>query len=136
MSTETKYPSCSPEIWGGVECTVNRVGNVFRDQLEDAGHYQRGNDLEKIAALGFKKMRYPVLWEKHQPGPDGRIDWRRVSHELDTLRSKGITPIAGLLHHGSGPAHTSLLDDDFPEKLAGYAAKVATNFPGWNIIRL
>ncbi|MBA4168405.1 MAG: family 1 glycosylhydrolase [Chitinophagaceae bacterium] len=126
---ETKSQSCSPELWGGVECTINRVGDVFRDQLEDVGYYQRETDLEKIAALGFKKLRYPVLWEKHQPGLDGKIDWQHVSRELGALRVKGIMPIAGLLHHGSGPKHTNLLDPDFPAKLADYAGKVAAQFP-------
>jgi dTDP-4-dehydrorhamnose reductase len=45
------------------------------------------------------------------------------------MRSLGIRPIAGLLHHGSGPAGTSLLDPDFPEKFARYAGAVARRYP-------
>ena len=41
------------------------------------------------------------------------------------LRELGIGPIVGLLHHGSGPRYTSLLDPDFPEKFASYAGGVA-----------
>ena len=26
------------ELWGGVECTVNRVGNGYSDQLTVSGH--------------------------------------------------------------------------------------------------
>jgi dTDP-4-dehydrorhamnose reductase len=33
------------------------------------------------------------------------------------------------MHHGSGPRFTSLLDPQFPEKLAGYAATVAERYP-------
>jgi len=40
------------------------------------------------------------------------------------LRELGIRPIVGLLHHGSGPRHTSLVDLDFPEKLTEFARAV------------
>src|SRR5438270_4848230 len=45
------------------------------------------------------------------------------------MNEAGITPIAGLVHHGSGPAYTNFFDDTFALGLAGYAEKVATNFP-------
>jgi beta-glucosidase/6-phospho-beta-glucosidase/beta-galactosidase len=45
------------------------------------------------------------------------------------MRRTGIRPIAGLLHHGSGPTHTSLLDPEFPRKLAAYAGAVAQRYP-------
>ena len=54
------------QIWGGVECTINRVGNQYFDQLEYSGHYHRSEtDLELIASLGIKMLRYPVLWETY-----------------------------------------------------------------------
>jgi dTDP-4-dehydrorhamnose reductase len=56
-----------PEIWGGIECTINRVNNRFFDQLKYSQHYSRETDIELLADLGIKKIRYPVLWEKHQP---------------------------------------------------------------------
>ena len=40
-----------------------------------------------------------------------------------------ITPIVGLVHHGSGPRYTDLLDSCFPEKLAEHARAVATRYP-------
>jgi len=79
--------------------------------------------------LGIKTLRYPVLWEHHQPLIDTEIDWAWIEKQLSTLSGHGITPIAGLLHHGSGPAFTNLLDDNFPQLLASYAKKVATKFP-------
>ena len=45
------------------------------------------------------------------------------------MRDLGITPIAGLVHHGSGPRHTSLLDPKFPYELSRYAALVAWRYP-------
>lgn len=49
--------------------------------------------------------------------------------QLEMIRQHNIKPIAGLLHHGSGPAYTDLLDDDFPYLLASYALDVAIRFP-------
>jgi dTDP-4-dehydrorhamnose reductase len=129
MSTGTKYPYCKPEVWGGIECTINRIGDVFRDQLHYSGHYLRTDDIEKFAALGIKKIRYPILWEYHQPHPDTKIDWQWAAQQLNSIQQNNIMPVAGLLHHGSGPAFTHLLDKKFPEKLAAYAAKVAQRFP-------
>jgi dTDP-4-dehydrorhamnose reductase len=132
MSTDKKLQqanSSNPEVWGGIECTINRINDTYLDQLEYANHYKRENDLSLIVGLGIKTLRYPVLWERHQPAPDTEIDWSWTEKQLSTLAGYGIKPIAGLLHHGSGPAYTNLLDEKFPEKLASYAEKVATKFP-------
>ncbi|HUR35144.1 MAG TPA: family 1 glycosylhydrolase [Vicinamibacterales bacterium] len=116
------------ESWGGVECTLNRVGDRSFDQLAWSGHDRRDDDLERFAALGITAIRYPVLWERLAPdGTDG-IDWRWTDRRLATLRALGIRPIIGLVHHGSGPASTSLLDPAFPERLANYARAVAERY--------
>lgn len=132
MSMEIKYPCYRPEIWGGIECTINRVEDTFRDQLREANHYARPNDLKQIATLGIKKLRYPVLWEYHQPAENGKIDWTEIAARLECIRNHGIDPVAGLLHHGSGPVYTRLDDPDFPAKLAKYALLVAEKFPWLN----
>jgi dTDP-4-dehydrorhamnose reductase len=119
----------NPEIWGGVECTINRVKKDFFDQLEYTGHYHRDTDIDAIAGLGIKKIRYPVLWEKHQPAIDATIDWGWTNKQLTGWKEKGIDVIAGLLHHGSGPAFTNLSDPNFPFLLAQYAKRVAEQFP-------
>ncbi|HYK55755.1 MAG TPA: glycoside hydrolase, partial [Flavisolibacter sp.] len=119
----------NPEIWGGVECTINRVKKDFFDQLEYSGHYNRDTDIDAIAGLGIKKIRYPVLWEKHQPAIDTTIDWSWTKKQLTGWKEKGIDVIAGLLHHGSGPAFTNLSDPNFPFLLAQYARQVAEQFP-------
>src|SRR5690242_12931398 len=131
-SMDIKYQHCRPEIWGGLECTVNRVNNTFRDQLEATGHYSRSGDIEAISALGIRKLRYPVLWENHLPGNDGVIHWEKTEERLNAIRLNGMEPIAGLLHHGSGPVFTNLLEKNFPDLLAAYALKVAKQFPWIN----
>ncbi|MFL5811250.1 MAG: family 1 glycosylhydrolase, partial [Flavisolibacter sp.] len=126
---EKFHNRCNLKLWGGIECTINRVNDDFLDQLKYAKHYDRENDLQLIADLGIKTLRYPVLWEYHQPEENQEIDWSWSEKQLEFLRSKNIDPIAGLLHHGSGPAFTNLLDEAFPEKFAAYAKAVATKFP-------
>ena len=116
-------------MWIGIECTVNRVGDRWFDQLARSGHDRRLDDLDRIAALGAKAVRYPVLWERTAPGALADADWRFADARLPRLRELGVEPIVGLVHHGSGPAHTHLLDPWFPELLAAYAGAVAARFP-------
>lgn len=120
---------CKPEVWGGIECTINRIGDQWLDQFEMSGHYNRTEDLERVAALGIKTLRYPILWERHQPEENVPINFCWIEGQLKKLRTLGIKPIAGLLHHGSGPGFTNLLDKNFPTRFAAYAKEVATKFP-------
>jgi dTDP-4-dehydrorhamnose reductase len=116
------------EIWGGIECTVNRVGNRFHSQLEFSGHDKRDDDLDAIAALGIRTLRYPILWELTDPGAPAAANWDWPERRLRRLRQLGITPIVGLVHHGSGPPHTGLLEEEFARRLARFAEKVARRF--------
>lgn len=116
-------------MWAGIECTVNRVGDRYFDQLVRSGHHARLSDLDLIAQLGVRTVRYPVLWERHAPRGLADADWSWADERLGRLRDLGIEPIVGLVYHGSGPAHTSLLDERFPEQLAAYARAVAERYP-------
>jgi dTDP-4-dehydrorhamnose reductase len=117
------------EIWGGLECTINRVKDSYHDQFEFGGHYTRENDMDLIASLGVKKLRFPVIWEKHQAIKNGPIDWTFTDNKLTRLKELNIDPIAGLVHHGSGPLHVNFFDGSFEEGLAEYAKAVAQRFP-------
>jgi dTDP-4-dehydrorhamnose reductase len=117
------------EVWAGIECTVNRVGDQTFDQIERSGHHHRDGDLDLIASLGVTTVRYPVIWERTAPGLLADADWRWPDARLLELRELGIRVIAGLVHHGSGPASTSLVDEAFPEYLASYAGAVAARYP-------
>jgi dTDP-4-dehydrorhamnose reductase len=129
MSTVKNLQRFKPELWGGLECTINRIGDNFRDQLVYTGHYHRPDDIARFAALGITAMRYPLLWERHQPEPDCNIDWTWAQDQLDLMKQYKILPIAGLVHHGSGPRFTGLLDEHFSAKLASYAHSLAVRFP-------
>jgi dTDP-4-dehydrorhamnose reductase len=128
-TTSTNSQSRPLELWGGLECTVNRVRDEYFSQLDRNGHASRADDIARFAALGIRAIRYPILWERTAPDGLERADWSWADERLAALRAAGVTPIAGLVHHGSGPRHTSLLDPAFPEQLAQYAGAVAARFP-------
>jgi dTDP-4-dehydrorhamnose reductase len=117
------------ELWGGHECTVNRVHDVYRDQTILSGHQDRLSDLALFAELGIKALRYPVVWERVAPNAPTERDWRWTDERLGEIRRLGMRPIAGLLHHGSGPAYTSLVSDDFVSLFADYAGAAAERYP-------
>jgi dTDP-4-dehydrorhamnose reductase len=129
MMSLTPHTASKPELWAGVECTVNRVGDRFHDQLERSGHARRIEDVELLAWLGVRAVRYPVLWERTAPGALSEADWRWPDERLGRLRELNIRPLVGLVHHGSGPRHTSLTDTEFPTKLSAYARAVAERYP-------
>ena len=117
------------EVWAGVESTHHRLGDRFYDQLEWNGHATRLTDLDRFAELGIRAMRYPVLWERTAPDGLASADWSWPDERLQRLRTLGIQPIVGLVHHGSGPRHTSLVDPAFPEGVASFARAVAERYP-------
>jgi dTDP-4-dehydrorhamnose reductase len=117
------------ELWGGLECTVNRVQDTYFHQLDRNGHAGRADDIERFASLGIRAIRYPVIWERTAPDGVDKADWTWSDERLTALRDAGVAPIAGLIHHGSGPRHTSLVDPKFAEQLAEYAGAVAARYP-------
>jgi dTDP-4-dehydrorhamnose reductase len=117
------------ELWAGAECTVNRVGEHFRDQLRENGHHDRFEDIDLLPGLGISALRFPLLWERVAPRQGGEPDWAWSDARLSRLRELGIRPIAGLVHHGGGPRHTNLLDNGFAAGLAAFARAAAEHYP-------
>jgi beta-glucosidase/6-phospho-beta-glucosidase/beta-galactosidase len=127
MPPDTAHPR-PLEVWGGIECSVVRVGDDWRDQVHETGHHVRaGRDIELTASLGLRTLRYPLLWERSPPNRVGGWGWH--DRQMAALQTHGIDAVAGLIHHGSGPPGTSLLDPSFPEKLAAHAAQAAERYP-------
>lgn len=127
--TEDRRGTPPLELWGGAECTIVRLNDEYRDQTEETGHRHRRGDIDLIAGLGLTTVRFPILWESVAPERPDRLDFAWTDDRLAMLRERGIKVIGGLLHHGSGPTHTDLLDPDFPKKLADYAGRVAERYP-------
>lgn len=115
------------DLWGGIECTVNRVGDTVFDQLAMSGHDERIDDPDRIAALGIRTVRYPANWERI--APKGVCEWRWQDARMERLAALGIEPVLHLLHHGSGPSGTSLIDPEFPDQFARFAGEVAGRYP-------
>src|SRR4051794_6481281 len=114
------------EIWGGVECSVVQTPTGPYDQLDRTGHAQRLEDLDRFAALGLRRLRFPLLWERHGSDP---IDWSWADDRMQRLRDLGIKPIVGLLHHGCGPLSGGFLHPEFVTGLAEFAHAVAERYP-------
>jgi dTDP-4-dehydrorhamnose reductase len=133
IKNQSKNQDRDVELWAGLEATVNRVGDQYFDQTIRNGHETRIQDLDLLADLGIRTLRYPVLWERTAPNGIGKANWTWADERLGRLRELGIQPIAGLVHHGSGPLHTSLIDPNFAPGLAEYARAVAERYPWVNL---
>jgi beta-glucosidase/6-phospho-beta-glucosidase/beta-galactosidase len=117
------------ELWGGIECTIRRVGNSYSNQLISSGHHARIDDLDRFAELGISRLRYPILWEQVAPESLDCPDWTWTDARMARLRELGIEPIVTLLHHGSGPHYTALHQRNFVPGLARFARMVAERYP-------
>jgi dTDP-4-dehydrorhamnose reductase len=117
------------EMWGGVECTVNRVGDRYFDQIARTCHMLHLDDLDRFADLGLKALRVPVLWDHVQPERNAPPNWRWADRALERLRARDVRPIIGLLHHGFGPHWIDARDPEFAEEFARYARMVAERYP-------
>lgn len=129
MDLSKTAPGDRIALWVGPEPTVNRVGQLYMDQLEATGFAQRPDDLDRLASLGAARVRFPLLWERTAPARPDLLDWVWSDVRMQRLRDLGLRPIVGLVHHGSGPRYTNLLDPSFATGLAAYAARVAERYP-------
>jgi dTDP-4-dehydrorhamnose reductase len=116
------------EVWAGPECSWLQVGEWACDQLALTGHAERFGDLDLLADLGVRAVRYPVLWGRSDE-PGEATDWAWAERRLGRLDELGIRPIVGLLHHGFGPAGLDPLDRAWPAAFGRYAAEVARRYP-------
>ncbi len=116
-------------VAGGIECSVVRVADGWRDQLDETGHRRRAGDLRLLADAGLRALRYPILWEHVSPQAAEQCEWDWHDARLAELRALGVRVLAGLVHHGSGPAYTDLLAPGFAAGLAVHAGNAARRYP-------
>ena len=84
--TPEKAQASPPELWGGVECTIVRVGDEYRDQTAETGHDIRRDDIDRIADLGVTTVRYPILWESVAPESTEDCDFAWTDERLAEIR--------------------------------------------------
>jgi dTDP-4-dehydrorhamnose reductase len=54
------------QVWGGIECTINRIGNDFLDQLDYVDYYTKSY-IDEFVDLKITKLRFPICGKNHQP---------------------------------------------------------------------
>lgn len=101
------------------------------DEYELIGHYDRWEeDIELMASLGVKVVRYGIPWYRVNPSPDS-WDWTWADYPLERLLELGIDPVIDLVHFGVPQwMDGAFLHADFPERMADYAARLAERFRG------
>jgi len=123
-------------LWAtGIEDTFiiepsKKTGRIL-DEYELTGHYQRWQeDIDLMASLGVSCARYGIPWYRVQPEPNKWV-WTWPDQTFNRMLERGIEPIVDLVHYGVPPwLQGGLLDNEFPERMAAYAARVAERYKG------
>ena len=89
------------EVWGGLECTVNRVEDAYFSQLDRNCHAHREGDIERFASLGIRADESPFtlfdVWTSREAficGTAAEVV-PVVSVDNRTIGSGGVGPITG-----------------------------------------
>ncbi|MGI8930448.1 MAG: family 1 glycosylhydrolase, partial [Candidatus Limnocylindria bacterium] len=71
------------------------------DEYALIDHYgQWKADIDLIASLGVRAMRYGVPWYRVNPAP-GEWDWEWLDRVMEHLHRVGVAPIVDLVHYGT-----------------------------------
>lgn len=128
-------------VWAvGIEDTfvgqpAGRRGRIL-DEYELIDHYRRWRgDLDLIASLGVRHLRYGLPWYRVQPGPS-TWDWSWADQVMEHLARLGVAPIVDLMHYGTPLwIGRSFVDADYPARVADYAARAVERYgdiaAGW-----
>ncbi|MCU1371000.1 MAG: hypothetical protein JWO77_2194 [Ilumatobacteraceae bacterium] len=113
---------------GAFESTYQPAFDV--DVVETTQHDRRWrSDLDLLASLGVRGLRYPLRWHRIEPEP-GRYDWTHTDAVLHHQRDLGLAPIVDLLHHTSYPAWIGDLSSPaFGPAFLRFAEAVADRYP-------
>jgi len=118
------------ELITGFESTY--MPGVGTDVLEGTRHNERfRHDLELVAAIGIRTVRYPASWNYVARTP-GRYDWDLLDRKLAAMQELGLTPILDLVHHTALPDAVlpgGFASPDLPRRLQDFAAACAARYP-------
>jgi beta-glucosidase/6-phospho-beta-glucosidase/beta-galactosidase len=133
---EKKLFGLSPQefVWAsGIEDTfipqTERVGERVLDEYALTNHYLYWReDLDRVAALGVKALRYGIPWYRVEPSP-GKFEWGWVDQVLEYAAVKKITLILDLMHYGTPLwLDNQFLNASYPQRVAHYAAEFARRY--------
>jgi beta-glucosidase/6-phospho-beta-glucosidase/beta-galactosidase len=114
----------------GIECSAPIIrGGIRRDQLLMSDHWRRyEEDFDLVAGLGITHLRYGVPF--HVVAREAAaFDWTWTDLALEALRSRGIEPIADLLHFAVPDRFLGIGDPAMPAAFLAYATAFADRYP-------
>lgn len=107
-----------------------RQGARYRqDQFAASGHDRHvEDDLDAIAGLGVRVVRYGTPWRLAEPEP-GVYDWSRWDRALAACESAGLEPIVEFLHFGLPDHHHGFIEGDWVDAFVGYVEAFLDRYP-------
>jgi 3,4-dihydroxy 2-butanone 4-phosphate synthase/GTP cyclohydrolase II len=89
------------ELWGGLECTVARVGSEYSDQIERTGHDRRLDDLERFAGehdLMMISIADLIAYRRRSEKLVNRVTEARIPTAYGTFRAIAFESYDGRMH--------------------------------------
>jgi len=123
-----REPMSTLELWAAATSTVHRIGDRWFDRMRRTGHHDRLDDIDRFAALGAKRVRFPVAWSRVTAHAGACGDWRWSDVRLGRLAELDLAAIVGLLD-GNVPTHVAADAPDFVARFADYAGEVVERYP-------
>lgn len=103
------------------------------DQMEKSQHLARiESDLEDIAGLGIRHIRYGINWRRAEP-EEGRYDWSLWERAMAASERLGLEMIVDLLHFGVPDWLSGVGDPRLPEAFLRYTEAFLARYsrPRW-----
>ncbi len=135
-SKPAKLFDLSPEgfVWAaGIENTfigqTERAGERVLDEYGLTHHYQYWReDLDRVAGLGVRAIRYGMPWYKVEPAK-GQFDWAWADRAIDHAVSTGVEIIFDLMHYGVPLwLDNQFLNSDYEKHVADWGGAFAERF--------
>ena len=105
------------------------TGRVLDEYILTGHDRHWRSDLQLMADIGVRWLRYGIPWYRVNPAPDV-FDWSWTDAVLPFLvEDLGISPILDLVHYGAPLwLEGTFLSPDYPSRVEAYAAAVAERY--------
>lgn len=114
----------------GSDPIVMRRGERYRqDQFAASGHDRHMEaDLQAIADLGVRVIRYGTPWRLAEPEP-GVYDWSIWDRAFAACESSGLDPIVEFLHFGLPDHYPGFVDREWIDGFGRYVDAFLSRYP-------